>query len=77
MKLHLPLVRIKYDMKKLFRIRPKFSLSDFERLAVAKEESGSLLGGYKEYKPTIYDHEYKGDKASDINNLLGGSEETE
>ncbi|MFD2033386.1 hypothetical protein ACFSKL_01220 [Belliella marina] len=60
-------------MRKLFKTNFKQRIDDFEKVAIGKEESAKLLGGFKEYKPIIYDHEFKEMKPLKVNNLLIGS----
>ncbi|ARS35713.1 hypothetical protein [Pontibacter actiniarum] len=63
-------------MKKLLKINTKKkSLADLGDVAIADAESHTLSGGFKEYKPPLYDAEKHPAVRIKISQLFGGREE--
>ncbi len=61
-------------MKKLFQNKSgRKNLSDFKKQTVDSRQSSELLGGFREYKPTIYERHDSKDKIKSTN-LLSGTE---
>ncbi|WP_076671168.1 hypothetical protein [Pontibacter indicus] len=63
-------------MKKLFNFKSKRKgLADFYELSVEEAEANQLSGGFKEYKPTIYNADKHQRVQIKVSHLLSGMEE--
>jgi len=51
--------------------RKQKTITDCEQLAIDNEHADGCYGGFKEYKPPIYEHRSNTDTQVKINNLFG------
>lgn len=66
----------KKAMINLFKLKTKRkSLVELSEVAIHSSEAGKMSGGYKEYKPTIYNSDHYHSERIKTSQLLGASDE--